>query len=1047
MKLSDLSIRNPVFAWMLMAALIVFGLISFSRLGVSQMPDADFPVLNVSVGLEGAAPEIMETTVVDPIEDSLMTIEGVQGITSTSKTGNANITIEFELGRNIDVALQEVQTKVALAQRRLPKDIDPPIITKTNPDDNPILWLAMTYEKGDLEYMMKYARDTLKDQLTTVPGVGDVILGGYTDPVLRVWVKPETLQANNISVNDIVDAIQKEHAEYPGGQIDEDKKTFNVRTMGEAKTVAEFENLVISSRAGQTIADPSRMVRIKQVAQVSEGLDEIKRISRFNGVPSLGLGIRKQRGSNAVEVAKAVKAKVELLKKTLPPGLDIKLNFDSTRFIEASIHELNMHLILAVILTSLVCWLFLGSWSATFNVLLSIPTSIIGTFIGLYFFKFTLNTFTLLGLTLSIGIVVDDAIMVLENIFRYREHGKGRIESAIIGAREISFAAIAATVAVIAIFLPVAFMKGVIGVFFMQFGVTISLAVLLSLLESLTITPMRCAEFVSAPERTTKFGKAFETFMKLTEVKYERGLRWCLQHRLKVALTAIVFLALSFYSVKFLTKEFTPVQDQGIFIVRIQLPVGSSLAYTNAQTKKAEDWFMSRPEVRSVYASVGGFSNSAADSNVAMLFITLKPKAERGIAPGEKAPLSQQQLMGIARKELSKIQDLKPVIQDLSSRGFSASRGFPVEFMVQGGNWDELYGATKKIMDDMENSGMMTDVDSNYLLGLPEIQITPDRMQAALHGVNVSSIGKTVNALIGGIIVGQFPKDGKRYDIRLKLLKNKDPKEEINSLYIGNARSNLIPLSRVVSKDNKTSLQQITRVNRQRAISVFANLKPGVSQPDAMKFIEDSAKKNLPIGYFFNQQGSSQVFQDSAKGLIFALILGLVVAYMVLASQFNSFIDPISVLIALPFSISGAFFALLITQQSLNIFSMIGILLLMGIVKKNSIMLVEFANTLIDRHQLSTNEAMIQAGPIRLRPIIMTSLSTVAGAIPSAVAMGEGSETMRPMALTIIGGVLVSTVLTLFVVPVVYSLLDKIRRRTSAMQKTKEAFEAVGNLG
>jgi multidrug efflux pump len=1046
MRLSDVSIKNPVMAWMIMAALIVFGAISFSRLGVSQLPDADFPVLNVSFGLEGASPEVMESTVVDPVEDALMTVEGVRNLSSSSKSGSANITVEFELGRDIDVALQEVQTKVAQAQRRLPKEVDPPVISKSNPDDQPILWLALTYSKDDPEFLMRYARDVLKDRFTTIPGVGEIILGGYTDPVLRVWLKPDKLTQYNISVNDVIDAIQSEHAELPGGQVDDANKVFNVRTLGEAKTVEEFGNIIISRRAGQLNADPSNMLRLKQVAEISEGLDEIKRMSRFNGESALGLGIRKQRGSNAVAVARAVKEKAQSIQTELPEGMSVKVNFDSTKFIENSIRELTSHLVIAALLTAFVCWIFLGSWSATFNVLLSIPTSIMGTFIGLYFFGFTLNTFTLLGLTLAIGIVVDDAIMVLENIFRYNEKGHNRIQSAILGSREIAFAAMAATVAVVAIFLPVAFMKGVIGKYFLQFGLTISLAVMLSLLEALTITPMRAAAFLQSHERTTKLGKAFELMMDRFEEFYKWGLALSLKWRWSVIALSVIFLAGSFYSVKFLKKEFTPSQDMSLFLVRLQLPPGTAFSYTNQQTKLAEEWLQNQKTVKQVYASIGGFGGGGSETNTSVLFVSLLPKKERENDPKSGKPFSQEAFMDYARKELSKIKDVKPRIQDLSSRGFSASRGFPIELMVKGADWDELNKSATAIMKAMEDSGMMVDVDSNYLLGLPEIQIMPDRVLAALHGVSVSGIGKTVNSLIGGVKVGQYPKGGKRYDIRLKVLNQGDQLKELRELKVGNNRANLIPISQVVSQEKKSSLQQISRVNRQRAISIYANLKPGASQQAAMNLAESEGKKLLPVGYSIEKQGSAQTFKESFDGLIFALILGFFVAYMVLASQFNSFIDPIAILMALPFSISGAFFALLITQQSLNIYSMIGILLLMGIVKKNSILLVEFANQVREHNRsLTVNEALMQACPVRLRPIIMTSFATIAGAVPSAMAMGEGSETSKPMALTIIGGVLVSTFLTLYVVPVVYSLFERIRRRDKNMDSVKEAFKSLEN--
>jgi multidrug efflux pump len=1038
MRVSDVSIRNPVFAWMLMAALIIFGYISFSRMGVSQLPDVDFPVVNVSVSLEGAAPEIMETTVVDPLEDALSTVEGIRSLTSSSKTGSANITVEFELGRDINVALQEVQTKVAQAQRRLPTDVEPPSISKTNPDDQPIMWLGLTYDKDDIEFMNKYARDVLKDRFTTVPGVGDVNLGGYTDPALRVWVKPEALTRYNISVNDIIDAIKNEHSEMPGGFVETKDKNFNVRTMGEARSVEEFKNIVISKRAGQGIADPSNMVKLGQVADVQEGLDEIRRLSRLNLKPSIGLGIKKQRGSNAVAVARAVKERVKELSASLPPGMEISINSDSTVFIEQSVDALTHHLVLAVILTSLVCWMFLGSFSATLNVLLSIPTSIMGAFIGLYFFGFTLNTFTLLGLTLAIGIVVDDAIMVLENIFRYNEKGRGQIASAILGAREIAFAAMAASAAVIAIFLPVAFMKGIIGKYFLQFGVTISLAVLLSLIESLTITPMRCATFVHISERTTALGKAFERGMHRLRAFYERSLVWALDHRWKVLFASLVFVAASFSILSALRKEMSPVQDQSMFLARFQTPVGSSLELTNQKMKEVETWFLAQPEIERVYAALGGFGGGGSESNTGMMFVTMKPKDQR--------TLSQQDFMEKARGEIRKIKGAKVTMQDLSMRGFGGGgRGFAIEFRVSGPDWDKLAEQSEKLMEEMRNSDLMVDIDSNYLLGMPEIQIVPDRVQAALHGISVASIGTTVNALIGGVKAGQFPKDGHRYDIRVKIEKNQNQVGEIKNLLIGNARANLIPITKVTKLENKSSLQSVSRVDRQRAISVYANLKPKVSQQAALDFIFAKSKEILDQNYYVEQTGSSKTFKESFDSLIFALILGFIVAYMVLAAQFNSYLDPMAILMALPFSFSGAFFALYLTGQSINMYSMIGILLLMGIVKKNSILLIEFTNTCRDRGAPDARSALLEGCPTRLRPILMTSFATMAAAIPSAIATGAGSETFKPMAITLIGGVLVSTVLTLYVVPCVYLLVERLRKRDASRENIKKAFEAVGD--
>lgn len=1047
MRLSDLSIRNAVFAWMLFSAFIIFGSISFMRLGVSQLPDVDFPVVNVAMTLQGAAPDIMETSVVDPVEDAISTVEGVERISSVSKTGVANITIEFGLDRNIDVAVQEVQTKVAQAQRLLPPTVDPPVITKTNPDDQPIMWLALTYEKNDPYFLMSYAKDFLKDRFTMVAGVGEIILGGYTDPAMRVWLDSSKLRQRNMAVGDVLESLTSQHAEIPGGFIQSKKNAYNVRTLGEFADAKGFSEMIINRRAGLAIQDPLNVVRLKDVGYTEEALAETFRLSRFDGVQSLGLGIKKQLGSNAVAVASAVKEKMVEVSKELPPGMKLHINFDSSKFIERSVREMIKHLTLAVLLTSLVCWVFLGSFTATLNVLLAIPTSILGAFIGIYFFGFTLNTFTLLGLTLAIGIVVDDAIMVLENIFRYNEKGYGPIESSIIGAREITFAALAATVAIIAIFLPVVFMKGVIGRFFLQYGVTISLAVALSLLESLTITPMRTSSFVRAGKRTTKLGLMFEKLMEKSRTGYSQVLGWVLHHRWTVLLSSVVFVAVSFFSLRFLNRELTPVQDQGIFILRLTVPVGSSLAYADEKTKQIEKWLRSRQELAHLYVAVGGFGGTGgSDTNTATMFVTLKDLRSRGIDPQAGHELSQQDFMAVARKELNQIPDAKVFMLDLSGRGFSTGRGYPIEFVLQGPDWNKLSELNDKMKMEMINSGLMVDVDSDFLHGMPEIRVTPHRFQAAAHGVSVQDIGETIQAMIGGIKYGQYTKSGHRYDIYVQLEKKPDPRQEFNDLLIANDRNNLVPLSRVSTIQEKPSLQQITRVNRQRAVTIFSNLKAGASQEAALQFIQGRAKALLPPPYFISQSGAAKTFRESFNSLLFALALGIIVSYMVLATQFNSYLDPVTVLMALPFSFSGAFFALLLMKQSINIYSMIGVLLLMGIVKKNSILLIDFTNAVRDRDNVTAEVALKEACPVRFRPIIMTSFATMAAALPSAMATGAGSETFKPMAITLIGGVFVSTLLTLFVVPATYSLVERFRKRDVRRQNVQKAFETVGEI-
>ena len=1038
MNLPEIAIRRPVFAWMLMAGLILFGLISASRMGVSQLPDVDFPVVTVRVAWPGAAPEVIETNVVDVIEDAVMTVEGVRSVTSTSRYASASISVEFELSRNIADALQEVQNKVAAAQRHLPGDIEPPVISKTNPEDQPILWMSVTSDRHALRELMRYVKDTLKDRFSSVTGVGEITLGGYVDPNLRVWVAGPALNRYDLAVTDVLNAIKSEHSELPAGQITTGSKEYDVRTLGEVKTAEEFGHIVINQRGGQPVY--TRLL-LNQVAEIEDGLDDIRRISRANGERAVGIGIRKQRGSNTVAVAQGVKARMAEVAGQLPGGMKIAVNFDTTKFIEDSVDEFKFTLVLAALVTSLVCWLFLGSWTATFNVLLAIPTSIIGTFIVLYFFGFTLNTFTLLGLSLAIGIVVDDAIMVLENIVRHQEKGENRVSAALVGSRQITFAAVAATLAVVAIFLPVAFMSGVIGKFFFQFGVTMTVAVLLSLLEALTLTPMRASQFVQAGSRTTRIGRAADFTFRAVAALYRKWLAVALEHPWKVIGGSLAFFALSFGTLNFINREFMPVQDQSTFIVRMQTPIDSSMEFTDAKAREAEKFLATRPEIRRYLVAVGGFG-TGGQSNLANIFVSMKPRGERGVDPKAGHELSQQELMAVTRQALKKL-DLKVSIQDLSQRGFTASRGFPVEFAVQGRDWDKLVAYSEAIIEKLDASGLMTDADSDYLLGKPEIQIIPDRARAAERGVSIQAISQTVNAMVGGVIAGQYSSEGHRYDVRVRLREQElDRVDQIKRLFVRNNRGERVPLSEVVQVREGKSLAQINRHDRERSIKIFANVAAGKSQQQALATAEAVARAVLPPDYKLRFVGGSQSFQESFASLWFVLILGIVVSYMVLASQFNSFIHPATVLMALPFSVSGAFLTLLLFGHSLNIFSFIGLILLMGIVKKNSILLVDFANQVRDRGGVTVRAALLEACPIRLRPILMTSLATIAAALPLALALGPGAELRAPMAIAVIGGVLVSTLLTLFVVPCVYELLARFEHDRGAVEKRQREIAA-----
>ncbi len=1029
MFFSDTSIKNPVLSWMIFIGVVVFGLIAFFRLGVSQLPDVDFPVLSISADWEGAAPEVMETEVTDVIEGAIMGIQGVQEVLSTSRQGSSNVTIQFDLSKNIDVALQEVQSSLARAQYSLPSDINPPTIRKSNPEDQPIIWLTISGDRP-AQFLMEYTRDYLRDQFTTIPGVGDVMLGGYADPNLRVWLDYNKMQKNELTIDDIVAGIQSEHSEVPAGYIDTGKKEMNIRVTGEAASIQEFSSIIIPGRKGSPLW---KKFYIKDVAEVEEGVANMRRISRSMGLTTVSMGIRKQRGSNTVAVAQAVKKRIQEIQKTLPSGLNLAIRFDTSKFIEESVHEMNFVIILSVLLTGLVCWLFLGSFSSALNIFLTIPMSIFGSFFFIYLFGFTLNTFTLLGLSLVIGIVVDDAIMVLENIVRHREEGEPRVRAAIKGAREITFAAMVATLAIVAIFVPIIFMKGIIGRYFLQFGVTISVAVLISLLGALTLTPMFSAKFLNFGNNS-RFGLVMENFLNQLKNWYASSLTICLHHSWKIIIMSTILFAGSLFLFGRLRKEFIPPQDMSVLSARIDTKIGSSIELTDAVFKQAEEALLKHPEIYSYFSNIGGDL-----VNTGNIMITLKPPLERPKNPKTGRPLSQQELIPLIRKELSSVPGVeKVVVQDPSLMGLTARRGLPVAFTLNGADWDKLALFSHTLAEDMKNTGLMVDIDSDYDAGMPEVRIVPNRQKAAERGVSISNIGNTINSMISGVRVGKYTQNGRRFDIRVQLVAEARKKvEDINKIWVRNNRGEVIRLSEVVDIVEKPSLLSITRKNRERAIRMYANVAPGKSQGEAIQAVESLGKK-LPDGYKIVLSGSAQTFQESFNSLNMAMLLGILVVYMLLGVQFNSFIHPFTILLALPFSISGSLVALTLSGQSLNIYSAIGFILLIGLVEKNSILLVEFTNQQREKG-LGITAALLHACPLRLRPIMMTAITTIVAAIPAALAIGPGAESRIPMAIVVIGGMTVSTLMTLFVVPCAYSLLTKLESKKH-IQDVREAL-------
>ncbi len=1019
MTLTELAIRKPVFAWMLMGATVVFGIVAFMRIGISQFPDVDFPTISVSVTREGAAPDVIEKDVVEILEESLVQIEGWKSITSSSRMGSASVTLELDLSRDVDIAMQEVQTKVSQAQRRLPTDIDPPVISKTNPEDQPIMWVGLSGPFPQ-RILSDYARYRLKEKLQTIPGVGEIVLGGYLERNVRIWLDATKLDERNLTVNDVMLALRREHVELPAGRLESNGREVNVRVLGEAVDIATLERIIVRQSENSPIY-------LSDVAIVEDGFEDVRRLSRVNGVPAQGMGIKKQRGANAVEVAQGVKRALEEVRQGLPEGMEVGINFDATQFIEESVNEIRFELVLSVILTALICWVFLGSLSSTLNVVLAIPMSLLGTIAVIYFAGFTLNTFTLLALALAVGIVVDDAIMVMENIFRHFEGGKDRVSASRDGTKQIIGAAFAATLAVVAIFIPVVFMEGVIGKFFLQFGVTLCVAVGLSYLEAITLAPARTSQILRPTrESRNKLGQAADRAFSRLERLYARMLNWGLGRPRSILTAAALLFIGSLVIFSLMPSEFVPSQDQSRLMVRIQTAVSSDLMETDQLFRKVEERLALKGEVRRLFGTVGGFGGGVSSG---ILFVTLSPPSERD--------LSQADFAAKIRRELNSIPGVRAVVQDLSQAGLTAQRGFPVEFSVRGHDWDGLVEVSQGIMRKLDATGFVIDLDTDYRLGMPELRIHPNRARSADVGVPIEDVAMTINSLVGGLRVGKYSEGGRRMDVRLRLLASQRSKpEDLDRLKVRSASGELIPLSSLVDSDEQPALQAITRRDRERAITIYANVAPGHSQDEALKAVED-LQKDLPLGYRIVLGGASVAFRESMGSLFFALFLGILVAYMVLASQFNSYVHPVTILMILPLSVAGAVLALLLFGKTLNIFSMIGLLLLMGIVKKNSIILVDFANQLRQEGLLSAVEAMRKAGPVRLRPIIMTASATLMAALPPAMGLGSGSEIRTPMAIAVIGGLVVSTLLSLLVIPAFYVVVDRFIQRSRSIFSPK----------
>jgi len=1017
--LADVSIRRPVLTWMMTLALIVFGVLGFLRLGVDQFPNLEFPVLTVQAVLQGATPEGMEEDVTDVLEERLNTISGVRSIRSTSYQGVSILIVEFELGTNLDIAAQDVRDKVALARVELPVELDPPVVGTFDPNETPVLWIPLDSRRSVVD-ISEAVRRQISPRLETIPGVAGVAMFGRRDRNIRIWLDGDQLRARALAATDVLMALQREHVEMPGGSVESDRVDYSVKTDAEFRTVAEMEKLVVAHRDGAPVL-------LRDVARVEDGAEDPTMTARYNGRDTVGMGIRKQTGGNTVAIVDEVRARLAEVAAVLPSGIrmhDAAGFIDFSRGVREAVAETEFALLFGALLAVLTVWVFLRRSRPTFIIALAIPVSLIATFGLVYLAGFTLNTMTLLGMALAVGVVIDDAIVVLENIERHRELGESGADAASKGTREIAFAATAATVSVAAVFVPVVFVEGLVGSFLRDFGLTVAGSVLLSLFVALTLTPMLAARMPPPSER--RHGSIYHRLERgfvWLEDRYRRLLDWTLAHRLATVAVALVSFAGACGLSTQLESEFFPPADEGIFFARLEAPPGTSLEATTEYLKQDEAWFMRQPEVAGLFSAAGsgGGGDEAArhsESNMGMIFGTMHPREER--------ERSVMEVIRAAREELGTIPGRKLRIFNPSEMMTAGANQGSFEVEIRGNlELAELDRLAHEMIRRLGALGGFVDLSSSLKMGLPEVRILPDREKAAALGVDARTVAQAVQMMIGGQDVGVFKEAGRRYDIRMRLEEGdrRDP-AQVGQLYVRTGAGEVVELRNLVRIETGAAPSAITRTNRQRSVTIGANLSDGRTLGSAIEEARRVADEMLPEGVSLALSGQAQAMQEGAEQFVLALGLGVLVIFMVLAAQFESVVHPLTVMLALPLAMVGAILGLLLTGHTLNLFSMIGILLLFGLVTKNSILLVDYANQLRREQGMDKLTAMRTAAPVRLRPVLMTAVSMIFGVLPAAIGIGPGSETRAPMAVASAAGMFSSMLLTLLVVPVFYLLFD-----------------------
>ncbi len=1018
MTLPELSIKRHVLAWMLSAVIVLFGVISYQRIGLDRIPLIDFPIIMVNTTLKGANPDVVDASITSVIESAINTTPGIDHIQSSSSPGVSTITITFALNKNIDVAYNEVQAKVSQVLRRLPQDTDPPTIQKVDSNAQAVIWLALTGDRT-IQQLNLYATNVLKKKLETINGVGEVTLGGRRDRVIRVNLSPDRMAAYKLTSSDLINAFNREHVQLPGGFLVSSQTEKLLKLDLEFHHVSDLENLIVQHKDGAPI-------RLKDVATIEDSITDNRQVARYNGKPTVGLGIVKIANSNTVEIIKEVERRLnDEIRPNLPQGMNIDISTNDSIFINQMVSSLKEHLFTGTLLAALVVLLFLRSMRSTLIVATAIPVSLLGAIAVMYFSGYTFNSMTLLGLLLLIGVVVDDAIVVLENIYRHRENiDKNPMSAAINGSREVTFAVIAASLSLVCIFAPVIFMDGIIGMFFKSFGVVVTFGVLVSLFVSLTLTPMLCSRYLQVGKTDNKWSAAIGKRLNKLDENYHRVLAVTLNRRWTVLISTAIFVIVGgALALTYVKKDFVPESDEGSFSINVKTPLGSSLEYTNERMKLVEALIAKHPkEVASYFSTIG--AGSKGQVNQGNVNVRLVSKADR--------KKSQQALIKELKKEFDSIPGVKAIPSPASIA--KGQRSEKLQFNITGNNLEEIGQLSKAMQQSLSKNTEMGKVDLDVQLDLPQLDMEIDRQRATAMGLNASDIAGAVSLFAGGINIAKYNDtngDGQRYDIRLKATEGELKQvADLSKIYLRSASGELVRLDSVASFKSTLGAAVIGRYDLQYSANFYAN--PSMPLGDAVTLVKETASKIIPLNYKLKMTGQAEEFGKTIKNVKFVFLLALILLYMVLASQFNSFVQPFIIMLAQPLAIIGGLIALLIAGNSLNIYSMIGLVLLIGLVAKNSILLVDLTNQLRESGA-SIDNALKAACPVRLRPVVMTSLTIILALLPAAFGFGAGSETNKPLSVAIIGGMISSTLLTLFVVPAAYSLamngLDNFKKK------------------